>query len=237
MNRRTVSGTIVGPEGKPVASAVVRWDLLVSSDSVPETKSDASGAFRLEGVPDAANVLSVMAKGLAPSFPLVDAGGDRQVKVELKAGATIRGRVVDDAGAPIEGVRVVPQINNPKPNWVGFVYLDALQAKTDRDGRFTLEGMPENVKCDVVAEGRSAVRQRPLSPSDESKNVLTLLGERRDPRPGRRPAGESREELPGPGRDPEGEPSRANPWAVTSPGTGARAWPSPATTASSPSAA
>ena len=176
MSRRTVSGTVVGPGGKPVASAVVRWDLQVSSDSVPETKTDSNGTFRLGGVPDTANVLSVMAKGLTPSFPLVDAGGDRQVTVELKAGATIRGRIVDDSGSGIKGARVVPQVNNPKPNWGGFVYLDELQATTDRDGRFTLEGMPEGVKCDVVAEGRSAVRGRLLSASDESKNVVTLLG-------------------------------------------------------------
>ena len=175
-DRRTVSGTIVGPDGKPVASAVVRWGLLVSSDSVPETKTDARGAFRLEGVPDMADILSVMAKGLAPDFPRIAAGGDQQVKVEMKAGATIRGRVVDDGGHPIEGARVVPQVKNPRPNWAGFVYLDELQATTDRDGRFTLEGMPEGVQCDVVAESWSAVRQRVLSPSDESKNVVTLLG-------------------------------------------------------------
>ncbi|SIO58624.1 Carboxypeptidase regulatory-like domain-containing protein [Singulisphaera sp. GP187] len=176
LNRRTVSGTIVDSDRKPVAGAVVRWDLLVSSDSVPETNSDAEGAFRLENVPDAANVLSVMAKGLAPAFPPVESGGDLQVTVELKRGVTIRGRVVDEEGKPIEGVRVVPQIDNPKPNWAGFVYLDTLQAETDRDGKFTLEGMPENVRCDVVAEGRSAARQRPLSPSDESKNEVVLLG-------------------------------------------------------------
>jgi Carboxypeptidase regulatory-like domain len=176
-NRRTVSGTVVSPIGNPVASAVVRWDLRVSSDSVPETKTDALGAFRLEGVPDSANVLSLMAKGFAPSFPMVDAGGDRQVKVQLKPGATIRGRVVDDSGSAIKGARVVPQINNPKPNWGGFVYLDELQGTTDRDGGFTLEGMPEGVMCDVVAEDRSAVRRRALSSSDESQNVLTLLGE------------------------------------------------------------
>ena len=119
---------------------MVRWGLLVSSDSVPETKTDAQGTFRLEGLPDSDNILSVMVKGLAPSFPIVDTGGDRQVTIDLKAGATIRGRVVDDAGAGIKGVRVVPQVNNPKPNWYGFVYLDELQAKTDGDGRFTLEG-------------------------------------------------------------------------------------------------
>jgi len=154
-----------------VASAVVRRDLLVSSDSVPETKTDASGAFRLEGVPDSANVLSAMAKGLAPGFPPVDAGGDRQLTVELKAGVTIRGRVVDDAGSPIGGVRVVPQVSNPRPNWAGSIYLDELQQRTDRDGRFALDGMPEGVMCDMVAEGRSAARQRSLSPSDERRGT------------------------------------------------------------------
>jgi Carboxypeptidase regulatory-like domain len=175
-NRRNVSGTIVGPDGKPVASVVVRWDLLVSSDSVPETKTDAQGNFRLEAVPDAPNVLSVMAKGLVPSFPMIEAGGDRQVTVELKAGATIKGRIVDDAGSPIEGIQVIPSINNPKPNWAGFVYLDEHMGKTDKDGRFTLEGMPEGVRCDVGGEGWSYVRQQPLFAADESKNVITLLG-------------------------------------------------------------
>jgi uncharacterized GH25 family protein len=98
------------------------------------------------------------------------------VKVELKAGATIRGRVVDDAGSPIKGARVVPQVNNPKPNWGGFVYLGELQATTDGAGQFRLEGMPEGVTCDVVAGDRSAVRRRALSLTDESKNVVTLLG-------------------------------------------------------------
>ena len=96
VNRRTVSGSVVGPDGKPVARAVVRWDVRVSSDSIPETNTDDHGAFRLDGVPDSPSVLSVMAKGLAPAFPLIDAGGDRHVKVELKAGATIRGRIIDD---------------------------------------------------------------------------------------------------------------------------------------------
>ena len=80
-------------------------------------------------------------------------------------------------GKPIAGAWVAPSISNPKPNWAGFVYLDVLEAHTDRDGRFALEGMPENVKCDVVAEGHSAVRQKPLSPSDEAQNVLTMLGD------------------------------------------------------------
>lgn len=37
---RTVSGTVIGPDGKPVASALVRWDLRYGSNDMPETKSD-----------------------------------------------------------------------------------------------------------------------------------------------------------------------------------------------------
>jgi hypothetical protein len=175
--RRTISGTVVGPMGKPVESAVVRWDVSMSSDSLPETKTDAKGAFRLEHVPDEPNVLSVMAKGLAPEFPSIDAGGDRELKIELKAGATIKGRVMDDAGAPIEGVWIAPMITSFKANGSGFVYVDELKATTDRDGRFTLEGMPEGARCDIVAERRSSLRQQALDPKDESKNVFTVLGE------------------------------------------------------------
>ena len=153
-NRRDVSGTVVGPDGKPVASAVVRWDLRVSSNSVPETQTDAQGTFRLQGVPDTANVLSVMASGLSPSFPIVSAGGDREVNVELKAGATIRGRVVDDSGSGVMGGAGLSRVNNPKPGWAGFVYLDTLGQTTDRDGRFKLVGMPAGVTCDIVAEDR-----------------------------------------------------------------------------------
>ena len=173
--RRAVSGTVLGPDAKPVASAVVRWGLLASSDPVPETRTDAAGGFRLVGMPAALNVLTVMAEGLAPSFPPVDAGGDRQLVVRLGRGAEIRGRVVDDAGRPIEGARVSPRITSPLPNG-GHVYLDVLAVRTDRDGRFLLRGMPEGVTCDVLAAEKSAVRLRPLSASDESVNVVTLLG-------------------------------------------------------------
>ena len=177
-----------------------------------------------------------MAKGLAPSFPMIEAGGDRQVTVELKPGATIKGRVVDDAGAPIEECSVIASINNPKPNWGGFVYLDELLVKTDRDGRFTLEGMPEGVKCDVVAEGRSAVRQRGLSPTDESKNVITLLGGGAIRGRVVDPAGI----LSGTSGSRSGSrkgPSRANPSAATSLATAAPVWPLLEMMASSPSAA
>ena len=54
---------------------------------------------------------------------MVDAGGDRQLNIELRPGATIRGRVLDEAGSGIEGARVVPRVNNPMPNRAGRCLL------------------------------------------------------------------------------------------------------------------
>ena len=177
MNRRNVSGVVRGPDARPLAGVVVRWGLQRDSNPLPQTTTDTNGEFRLDAVPDEDNVLSVMKKGFAPAFPAVQAGGHREVEVELQAGATVRGRVVDDTGVSIEGVGVSPSITNPGLNRRGFVYLHDMETRTDREGRFVLEGMPEGVKCDFVAEGRSAVRQRLLSPVDESKNEVVLLGD------------------------------------------------------------
>ena len=121
--------------------------------------------------------------------------------------------------SPSKGRSVVPQVNNPRPNWAGFVYLDGLQATTDRDGRFTLEGMPEGVKCDVVAEAWSAVRQR-ASRLGRVEERGDLARRRRDPRPGGRPARGIPSRTSGSRSACRRGPSRAIPSAATSPATG-----------------
>lgn len=180
---RTVSGKVVAG-GRPVAGAIVRWGMIVGSDPVPEVKTDVEGRFTLAAMPDATNVLSVFAKGFQPRFPLVDGKGDQTMEIELKPGATIRGRIVDDEGKPIAGARVVPLVDHPqsewgtfRPFWQNFVYLYGLECVTGDDGTFTLEGMPEGVKADIIAEGLSDVSRRELSPTDPTKNVIALSGE------------------------------------------------------------
>ena len=94
----------------------------------------------------------------------------------------IRGRVLDDEGKPIEGC-VIPLTDNPQPEratssrsgpvpstFTGF------RPKRGDDGTFAFEGMPEGVRCDLLAQERSSVHRRELSP-DESKNVIILAGE------------------------------------------------------------
>jgi protocatechuate 3,4-dioxygenase beta subunit len=176
---RTVSGTVIA-DGKPVADAVVQWGMHIDSNPVPESKTDAEGRFTLKGIPDDINILSVFAEGLQPRFPLVEGKGDQSIEIDLKPGATIRGRVIDDAGRSIAGARIIPLIAYPQPEWgafkpwwSGFVYLRPLDVTTDADGSFTLEGMPDAVKADVLAPQHSSARHHALS-LDPSKNVIIL---------------------------------------------------------------
>ena len=176
-DRRDVIGTVTGPDGKPVPDALVRWDVNAHSDA-QETRTDARGQFRLERVPQTEGILAILARGLAPAFPLVPTGNDQDVKVALETGIAIRGRVVDDVGAPLAGVEVIPSIPNPKPNWGGNASLRELNTRTDAEGRFALEGMPDaGLDFTFLGAGLSAERGRTLDRDDPAKNVVVLSGE------------------------------------------------------------
>jgi protocatechuate 3,4-dioxygenase beta subunit len=175
--RRDVSGTVVSPDSRPVADALVRWGV----DPVwiaQETKTDGRGHFRLSRVPDEAGQLAVLAPKLAPAFPSVAAGGDLDLKVVLEKGTTVRGRVLEDTGAPIAGVEVIPHIPTPRSNLMAQLALHELTSKTDTDGRFVVEGVPETAATfTFLGEDLSAVRDRPLEPGDGAKNVVTMTAE------------------------------------------------------------
>ncbi len=169
--RRDLTGSVVLPGGKPAAGAVVRWGA-IRSDRSQETKSGADGRFRLAGVPDRPGGLVVIAEGAAPGFPVVEAGGDRDVRVELEAGETARGRVVDDLGAPLAGVSVVPTIPSPVPPIGQSVWLTERTATTDADGRFAIEGLPRfGARFDFLRRGLSESRNQALLPGGADNEV------------------------------------------------------------------
>jgi hypothetical protein len=165
LKRRTVSGTVVGPDGKPVAGATVRSRKDDKGFRPTTTKSDAQGRFRFEGMPDAQHSLLVSARGLLRTSTLVGPGGDQDVIIELIPRATIRGRVVDEAGAPVKDLFVVPQDRE--------TLLNEIRVKTDADGRFALTGMPSWVWCSVQHEDSGSGLDARLFEGDETRNVVT----------------------------------------------------------------
>src|SRR5262245_13036778 len=102
----TISGTVAGPDGKPLAGAVVRAVTLPREPlqrvrgSRPEPskpvvgKTGADGSFKLEGLAEGSLAVRVEAPGLAPAFAdKVPPGATLTLK--LKPGVPVVGRVLD----------------------------------------------------------------------------------------------------------------------------------------------
>ncbi|MGD8898160.1 MAG: carboxypeptidase-like regulatory domain-containing protein, partial [Acidobacteriota bacterium] len=129
---RVLHGTVTGPDGRtPAGGAVVRYEGRTST-RWHEVRSD--GTFLIEGVPAGAGG-EVVADGGARGRAVVPvtAGATEPVRVILASTATLTGRVVDaDTGRPIPGVRLVARAEDG----------DAFLARSGRDGRYALAGLP-----------------------------------------------------------------------------------------------
>jgi uncharacterized GH25 family protein len=117
-------------------------------------KTDASGAWRFESVPDSLGELHVEID--RPGFrplrrPLtraefgLDRGREPAARIVLDRGLAVTGRVTDDAGRPIAGALIRTKFLN-----------DIREAMTNTDGTYTLAGCePRTAKIVVSAKGRA----------------------------------------------------------------------------------
>jgi hypothetical protein len=146
----TITGTVVGPDGRPGQGQAVRLisDLSPLPPLVMGASSDAEGRFRLAGVPPGIHTLTVRpAAGrgstATPLWGRVEAavvpGQDSDVIVNLQPAMTMTGRIVVESSgaalAPPDLARVRVQISSEE------VHLGTLTAAADPDGRFTLTGL------------------------------------------------------------------------------------------------
>jgi beta-lactamase regulating signal transducer with metallopeptidase domain/protocatechuate 3,4-dioxygenase beta subunit len=172
--RRMVSGVVRGPDGKPAADVVVRWGYEHDWNTI-HTRTDAEGRFSLN-VPDKADLLAVLPRAFQPAFPQVTAGGDRTVDVSLRAGATVRGRVVDDTAKPVEGATVIARVGSPDARICNPYWLQESAARTDATGRFEVKGVPDGAHFDVLKAGLSDVRDVALALNEADHTVKMQYG-------------------------------------------------------------
>jgi len=146
-----VHGTVLGPDGKPVASATVTTQ---APNSMPQTyTTDTLGHFTID------------APGLRPGSTLVaqagEAGGnlgttsavafngESEVTLHLSAGAlcTVKGQVKDKAGKPIQRASVT------LTHISGYYQIPGDQVQTDAQGQYAF---PPNLGGTVYSVGAAA---------------------------------------------------------------------------------
>ncbi|MBI2376849.1 MAG: carboxypeptidase regulatory-like domain-containing protein [Deltaproteobacteria bacterium] len=139
---RMLSGRLVGPNGQPIAHGNVGRSFV----------RDASGRFEVEAGVEA-ETLKIRAEGFAPLEKAVP-GGEQDLDlgdIVLQEGRTVRGRVVDAAGAPVaawvRGLGTVP----------GRRRLE--EAAAAQSGAFEVDGLPKHgAMLQVHAEARAPKR-------------------------------------------------------------------------------
>jgi protocatechuate 3,4-dioxygenase beta subunit len=180
----TVSGRVLGPDGKPIAGATItlpRYD--DTAQGVTAAVTDDRGVFRLEipgKGPTGDNaapmyVLIAYAPGFALKEVRVTVGGTTEVRLDPEG--TVKGRVLA-GGKPVAGARVrlrtvIKGERFPDMQFIAVPdgLLDRLTTKTGADGSYSLSGIPRDFKALVELDDPRFVRlsvQAPLNGQPEA---------------------------------------------------------------------
>jgi RNA polymerase sigma factor (sigma-70 family) len=160
-----VEGTVVGPDGGPVADAAVRIgagriDLVLSYNGAPplpaQVRTDREGHYRAVGLPEGEQPVVVRAAGLAPwtGTCQVAANVVTALPVALGAGVTVKGTVRASDGAPVPKASVT--VGNEGD-------LAFYRTRSGADGAFLVEGLrPGEFQLAAVDEelGKASINLR-----------------------------------------------------------------------------
>ena len=129
-----VRGKVVDEAGKPIAGATIVTEES-PRDFSPLVRSAADGSFRFGALAPGPNVLTVSAPGRAPTFRTFTLAAPLELAFTLPPGRTIKGRVADKSGRPIEGAYVYASFG---------LRHQALRlwAPTNADGSYELKDAP-----------------------------------------------------------------------------------------------
>jgi len=149
--RPTLTGRVVGNDGKPVAYALVRGDTQATHQLsayenpwrflMSHTVADDQGRFTLRALwPKMSQKLRIRRGGYAERQVAVDVLAPDEVRdlgdISLEvADLVITGRVVDEKGKPVPGAHV--EVYRRRG-----MFSRSFHAGTDLEGRFRIEGLP-----------------------------------------------------------------------------------------------
>ncbi len=163
------AGTVTDESGKPVVGCAVtvgedRWGFV----DEPNARTAADGSFKIQLLAKTKQWITFEAAGLQPHAQQVDVfpAGVGPLSIRLVACRHLRVRLVDEAGAPVSGARVVANRWQQKRSlW--------FQATTDAEGRFQWTGAPpDSVKWDILSGRDIALRDMPLVANGQEQTVV-----------------------------------------------------------------
>ena len=147
----SISGTVIGPDARPVAGAVLAaqkrgpWGF----EPAGAETTDARGRFTLAGVEPATYLLVVRHPDLAPATAevTVEPLADAQVEIALARGAPVLGRLVAGRDQPVAGKVSVEELSGRR---VTSRLAEVLRAETGPDGLFVIDRLPPGSHALVV---------------------------------------------------------------------------------------
>lgn len=168
-------GRVLDPEGNPVAGAKLLLGRHRYVNKPLEAETDKNGTFHIAKAPPGSEVLTIASPDWAPELMDVELErGMMPLDVQLKPGNTIRIRVVDPEGEPIEGVSVYPR------EWRGHETLDdpSMRRKTDADGIWQWDHAPaDEVRYTLGKKGYQSTKEEDKTefvPHEEPHEVTML---------------------------------------------------------------
>lgn len=132
----SLSGTVLGANGKPVSGALVAAVLGQDDHPAATIRSNADGTFRIVSLKPGACALTATAAGQTAGYlgglTVVQDKDQSGLKIVLAGdGFTVRGAITDDEGKPIAGAVVLA-------GRYSDVYGDAFQVTTDQQGAYSI---------------------------------------------------------------------------------------------------
>jgi protocatechuate 3,4-dioxygenase beta subunit len=168
-----IRGRVVDERANPIAGATVHIDeQYYWHNNEPRATTDEDGTFRISGI-DFNESKRYVAPGNSPIYLTIQAAGYAPELIGIKEpatipavtlsrGETVRGRIIDESGKPLEGVSIVER------HWRGQRNRLGLGMKSNADGSFEITDAPaDEIRYDFSKDGYMSVEDFAMTPGGE----------------------------------------------------------------------
>jgi hypothetical protein len=177
---RRLTGTVLGPDGKPLAGAMVKGLTAIWPTATPLKTAEFTVVALDPREPRQLMFVHLKRKLAGKLVVRGDEKGD--VTVRLKPWGTLTGRVLDEDGKPMAGVGI--QLGFPHSmfflpvTWWASPQGEVI--KTDRNGRFRAEGLTPGMKVRLSASSARKLFLPLAGTPDGMRELSVRSGETRD---------------------------------------------------------